>query len=431
VKRALLLLGIAGAWITCCGELFDITQHSGFVSGMYWAVTTASTVGYGDVTAKGTGGKLLAIGVMLTAIPLLAAVFALVTSAHIGARLAEHHRLIHERLDRLEEHQLSRTTPAPFRAGGQQRGIPVFATTSPQVIMADCSEFQPDINDATYLAWSKAIAIRALFGDAHDDAAWFGGARRADLHAGGAQFLGIYAFLVSGQSGAAQAQAFHVLVGGIQPGEVFIADLEEGDHALLTAWFNEMIALYGKSISPHLWTYTGLVFGEAAGILPVEWIADYASTEPSSKHKLWQFSDAYPVPGVGTADASLFHGDIDELAALAYQVPEKPPKDWTYAAPGALRVTPGHTNFSATWEVPAGAPETPAYYKVWAYKGSKCDASTLVASYPREETGTSTSPDPGSLEAATEYTVHVSAFGPDGTRAKDNVFAAARFTTGG
>ena len=111
MKRALLLLGIAGAWITCCGELFDITQHSGFVSGMYWAVTTASTVGYGDVTAKGTGGKLLAIGVMLTAIPLLAAVFALVTSAHIGgkirahmdASLAEHHKSIHDRLDRLED----------------------------------------------------------------------------------------------------------------------------------------------------------------------------------------------------------------------------------------------------------------------------------------------------------------------------------------
>jgi len=98
---------------------------------------------------------------------------------------------------------------------------------------------------------------------------------------------------------------------------VFIADFEQGSHAMLSSWYNAMLSLYGKGIAPYLWTYTGLSFGQANGALPVQWIADY-STEPSSPHLLWQFTDAYAVPGVGTADCSRFAGTIGQLAAHAY-----------------------------------------------------------------------------------------------------------------
>jgi len=219
---------------------------------------------------------------------------------------------------------MSPDRPKAFRAGGDVRGMPLLKSAAAATYLCDVSEFEPSIADATYLRWSRAIIIRALYGDAHDDAAWYGGARRADLHAGGALFVGCYQYLVGSQSGAAQAQAFHKLVGAIKPGEVFIADIEEGDRALLTAWYNAMVSLYGSGIKPYLWTYTGLVFGEAEGILPVQWIADYTSTEPSTPHKLWQFSDSYQVPGVGTADCSVFHGTIDQLAELAYRTPSKP-----------------------------------------------------------------------------------------------------------
>jgi len=36
-------------------------------------------------------------------------------------------------------------------------------------------------------------------------------------------------------------------------------------------------------------------------------------------------TDAFAVPGVGTADCSVFHGSIDDLAALAYQGAKAPP----------------------------------------------------------------------------------------------------------
>jgi len=324
--------------------------------------------------------------------------------------------------------KMTRTT---FRAGGPARGIPVLATGAAATYLADISEFQPDIDDATYLAWSKAVGIRAMYGAEHDDGAWYRGQRRADLHAGGAEFVAIYQYLVAGQSGAAQARAFHQLVGPIQPHEVFVADFEAGDHAMLTAWYNEMLALYGQGIAPYLWTYTGLLFGEAEGALPVQWLADYAAVEPSSRHTLWQFSETFDVPGVGTADCSVFHGTISQLAALAYAPPRpQPPADWTYRKPGSLRVTPGHTNFDATWAAPAGQP-TPDHYQVWVYKGTTCDQQTLVPSYPRPEPGPATSPDPGSLAPRTFYTLHVSAFGPGGSHAQADVFAEATFTTGG
>jgi hypothetical protein len=213
---------------------------------------------------------------------------------------------------------MTRTNPA-FRAGGPPHGIPVPAAAGPVTYLADVSEFQPDIADAAYLAWSKAIAVRAMYGDAHDDQAWYGGQRRALLHSGGARFLAVYQYLAAGQPGAAQAQAFRRLVGAIRPGEVLVADAEEVGHDVLTGWYNTMIALYGQGIHPYLWTYTGVTFGQQQGLLPVEWIASYSAAEPATPHKLWQFTDSYQVPGIGTCDCSLFHGSIDQLAALAYK----------------------------------------------------------------------------------------------------------------
>lgn len=256
----------------------------------------------------------------------------------------------------------------PFRAGGQPAGgiAPRAATALPKfsgnyVLLADCSEFQPSLADATYLRWSRAIVIRACYGDAHDDKAWYGGQRRADLHKGGALFLGLYQYLVAGQDGAAQANALHALVGGLQRGEVLIADFEEGAKGTLTAWYNRMQALGYPD--KYLWTYTGEYFGRSQGVLPVQWLADYTSVEPAGAHTLWQFTDRYPVPGVGTTDASVYHGTVEQLASLAYQgapAPKPAPAPGLAPAPGGLRETvtssgaavtftwgtvPGHTSY--------------------------------------------------------------------------------------
>lgn len=102
MKQALVLLVAAAGAVTWWGAIFAITQRVGVFTGLYWSVATATTVGYGDVTARGTGGHLLAIADMLTAIPLLAAAFSSLHLDRVDERLRRHHKAIHDRLDRIE-----------------------------------------------------------------------------------------------------------------------------------------------------------------------------------------------------------------------------------------------------------------------------------------------------------------------------------------
>jgi voltage-gated potassium channel len=84
-RHVALLLSSAGAITIAGGAVFAATQHYPFTTGLYWAITTATTVGYGDVTPHNPAGRVVASVVMLTAIPLLASVFALVTGAAAAA----------------------------------------------------------------------------------------------------------------------------------------------------------------------------------------------------------------------------------------------------------------------------------------------------------------------------------------------------------
>jgi voltage-gated potassium channel len=70
---------LVGAW------LFSLAESLPFTTGLYWAITTATTVGYGDVTPHNASGRLIASLVMLTTIPMLAAAFALVSGAAAAA----------------------------------------------------------------------------------------------------------------------------------------------------------------------------------------------------------------------------------------------------------------------------------------------------------------------------------------------------------
>jgi hypothetical protein len=278
----------------------------------------------------------------------------------------------------------------PFRAGGTETPMGpktrfTAAQAGPAVLLADVSEFQPDLADAVYLDWSKAVVIRAAYGASHDDKAWYGGQRRQLLHAGGAQFVGIYQYLVAGQNPAAQAQALNDLVGDLRPGEVLIPDFEEGQHAMLTGWYNAQLADRGQEFHPYLWTYSGLFFAAANGAAPVEWVAAYGQAEPAVPHKLWQFTSSFPVPGVGRCDCSVFHGSIDQLAALAYRgkkpAPEPVPVPG-FGPPSHVTVRAGDTNVEVlTADAPDGM--TPGHFEVSVYTGSFPSAATLVDSYPR------------------------------------------------
>lgn len=227
--------------------------------------------------------------------------------------------------------------PVMFRAGRTEMPAAVPAAgTAPHfiddvVLLADLSEFQPSLADAAYLAWSKAIVIRAAYGSQHDDKAWYGGQRRDLLHEGGVRFLGIYSYIVASQPIMDQVNALWRIVGPLRDGEKLIADIEEGSGSQGGRWNQLRNAVLDRwGVAP--WLYSGLNFAAVRGLYPVDWVAAYGTSEPVVPHTLWQFTDAFPVPGVGTCDASVFHGSIGQLAALAYggtQPAPAPAPGWT------------------------------------------------------------------------------------------------------
>jgi len=84
-KHVAALLGSVAAVVLIGAGLFALAESLPFTTGLYWAVTTATTVGYGDVTPHNPIGRLLASLVMLTTIPMLAAAFALASGAAAAA----------------------------------------------------------------------------------------------------------------------------------------------------------------------------------------------------------------------------------------------------------------------------------------------------------------------------------------------------------
>lgn len=73
-SRGLVL--VAAAVTLVAAALFSLTERVSWFTGLYWAVVTVTTVGYGDVVPKNTAARVVAIGTMVTVIPLVGAVFA-------------------------------------------------------------------------------------------------------------------------------------------------------------------------------------------------------------------------------------------------------------------------------------------------------------------------------------------------------------------
>ena len=80
------------------GVLIRIVDHKEYSSiwlGMWWALQTVTTVGYGDVTPKDVAGRLVGALVMLEGIAFLAIVTAAITSTFVAR--AESERAVDDR----------------------------------------------------------------------------------------------------------------------------------------------------------------------------------------------------------------------------------------------------------------------------------------------------------------------------------------------
>jgi voltage-gated potassium channel len=86
-SRAGWAIASATAAITvACGIVIRFVDPSDFDSvgqGMWWAVQTVTTVGYGDVVPKSTGGRFVGAVLMLSGIGFLTVVTAVITAAFL------------------------------------------------------------------------------------------------------------------------------------------------------------------------------------------------------------------------------------------------------------------------------------------------------------------------------------------------------------
>jgi voltage-gated potassium channel len=86
-RRAGLLIGATTLLISlACGLLMRVVDEHDFSdagSGLWWAIQTVTTVGYGDKVPTSTGGKLLATLVMLTGIGFISVLTASISATFV------------------------------------------------------------------------------------------------------------------------------------------------------------------------------------------------------------------------------------------------------------------------------------------------------------------------------------------------------------
>jgi voltage-gated potassium channel len=102
-------------------RILDHHEYSSIWLGMWWALQTVTTVGYGDVTPKNTSGRFVGAFVMLEGIAFLAIVTAAITSTFVARAQAKRDAEAHEEEELAEDRLDSRLDDLSGRMGRVER----------------------------------------------------------------------------------------------------------------------------------------------------------------------------------------------------------------------------------------------------------------------------------------------------------------------
>jgi voltage-gated potassium channel Kch len=88
VRNAADVIVISTAVVVVTGgvlmRVFDHREYPNIGRGLWWAMQTVTTVGYGDVTPRETSGRIIAAAVMLWGIAFVAILVAAITSTFVA-----------------------------------------------------------------------------------------------------------------------------------------------------------------------------------------------------------------------------------------------------------------------------------------------------------------------------------------------------------
>jgi ABC-type phosphate transport system permease subunit len=101
-------------------RLVDPSSFDSVWLGMWWAVQTVTTVGYGDVVPTGTMGKLIGTLLMIGGLSLLSVVTAVITSSFVDMRARERRA---QEVDKLAE-RLDAMASQLEELGATSSGLP-------------------------------------------------------------------------------------------------------------------------------------------------------------------------------------------------------------------------------------------------------------------------------------------------------------------
>lgn len=85
--------------VAVCAAAYALLEHTDYLESLYWAVTTATTTGYGDLSPATVAGRALAMWLMVSSVALVA-----IATARLAARLVQDpHLFSHEEQEELKE----------------------------------------------------------------------------------------------------------------------------------------------------------------------------------------------------------------------------------------------------------------------------------------------------------------------------------------
>jgi voltage-gated potassium channel len=84
-------------------RLLDSSEYPTIGRGLWWAIQTVTTVGYGDVTPEHTSGRIVAVFLMLWGIAFVTIIVAVITSTFVSRAEREHDQAGDSAEGRLQE----------------------------------------------------------------------------------------------------------------------------------------------------------------------------------------------------------------------------------------------------------------------------------------------------------------------------------------